>query len=64
MGMHDPQFWENGEKGTEEKEQKCGKMKGLPINHSPFFAPVIQPTLKASVDAMALGALTFVAKDS
>jgi amidohydrolase len=34
----------------------------LPINHSPLFAPVIQPTLKTAVDAMVIGALTFVGK--
>lgn len=32
----------------------------LPSNHSPFFAPVIQPTLRTGVDALALGALTFL----
>lgn len=34
----------------------------LPGNHSPFFAPVIQPTLRTGIDAMALGALTFLKK--
>lgn len=28
-------------------------------NHSPYFAPVIEPTLRTGVDAMALGALMF-----
>lgn len=37
-----------------------GKPKNLPVNHSPFFAPAIQPTLKTGVDALALGALTFL----
>ncbi|KAL3476292.1 hypothetical protein BJX99DRAFT_228234 [Aspergillus californicus] len=32
----------------------------LPSNHSPFFAPVVQPTLRTAVDAMAVGALTFL----
>lgn len=32
----------------------------LPGNHSPHFAPAIQPTLRTGVDAMALGALTFL----
>ncbi|KAI9925235.1 hypothetical protein MW887_006156 [Aspergillus wentii] len=32
----------------------------LPGNHSPFFAPVIQPTLQTGVDAMTVGALTFL----
>jgi amidohydrolase len=29
-------------------------------NHSPFFAPVLQPTLKTGVDAMSLGALYYL----
>ncbi|KAL4885296.1 hypothetical protein BJY04DRAFT_214631 [Aspergillus karnatakaensis] len=32
----------------------------LPSNHSPFFAPAIQPTLITAVDAMTVGALTFL----
>ncbi|KAL4896191.1 hypothetical protein BDV59DRAFT_172266 [Aspergillus ambiguus] len=32
----------------------------LPNNHSPFFAPVMQPTLLTAVDAMSVGALTFL----
>ncbi|KAJ5190908.1 uncharacterized protein N7498_009893 [Penicillium cinerascens] len=32
----------------------------LPSNHSPYFAPAIQPTLRTGVDALALGALTFL----
>ena len=37
-----------------------GTLNQLPGNHSPFFAPVVQPTIKTGVDAMALGALTFL----
>lgn len=37
-----------------------GTLNELPGNHSPFFAPVIEPTLRTGVDAMALGALTFL----
>lgn len=37
-----------------------GKVNELPGNHSPYFAPVIQPTIRTGVDAMALGALTFL----
>ncbi|MGW2401083.1 amidohydrolase [Kitasatospora sp. NPDC001664] len=33
---------------------------GLPSNHSPAFAPVIQPTLDTGVAAMVLGALAFL----
>ncbi|KAJ5089731.1 hypothetical protein N7532_008415 [Penicillium argentinense] len=37
-----------------------GTVNELPSNHSPFFAPVIEPTLKTGMDALALGALTFL----
>ncbi|KAI9373548.1 hypothetical protein BJX61DRAFT_375567 [Aspergillus egyptiacus] len=37
-----------------------GKMAELPSNHSPFFAPAIEPTLVTAIDAMAVGALTFL----
>jgi metal-dependent amidase/aminoacylase/carboxypeptidase family protein len=53
VGMTDPELWE---------EEVVRKGKDIPINHSPYFAPVLQPTLKVSVDAMALAALTFMAK--
>ncbi|KAI0097556.1 hypothetical protein GGR51DRAFT_540697 [Nemania sp. FL0031] len=45
-------YWNYG--GSETAEEN------LPTNHSPFFAPPIQPTLRAGVDAMALAALTFL----
>ncbi|KAL4860938.1 hypothetical protein BDV12DRAFT_191407 [Aspergillus spectabilis] len=32
-------------------------------NHSPYFAPVLQPTLKTGVDAMSLSALHFLQKN-
>jgi metal-dependent amidase/aminoacylase/carboxypeptidase family protein len=32
----------------------------IPINHSPHYAPVIQPTLGAGVDALVLAALNFM----
>lgn len=37
-----------------------GTVNELPSNHSPFFAPVVQPTLRTGVDAMAVAALTFL----
>lgn len=45
-----------------DKAKKEGKMKELPGNHSPFFAPVIQPTLTKGVDGYVVAALTFLAK--
>ncbi|KAJ5672021.1 Amidohydrolase [Penicillium longicatenatum] len=37
-----------------------GAINELPMNHSPFFAPAIEPTLRTGMDAYALGALTFL----
>lgn len=34
----------------------------LPSNHSAFFAPIIQPTLKTAVDGYVVAALTWLAK--
>ena len=42
--------------------EKEGKLNEVPVNHSPYFAPVLQPTLKTGVDAICLAALTFVGK--
>ena len=56
-------FWFFG--GTEEKiwdqAEKNGTIdQDIPVNHSPFFAPVIQPTMRRGVDALTLAALTFL----
>ncbi|KAL5119466.1 hypothetical protein ACEQ8H_002531 [Pleosporales sp. CAS-2024a] len=47
---------------TYDKAEKEGKMKALPGNHSPFFAPVVQPTLTKGVDGYVVSALTFLGK--
>ena len=44
------------------KAQAEGRINDLPVNHSPFFAPVIHPTLQAGVEAMIVGALAWLAK--
>jgi len=49
VGVHDP-------KDVEAARQPGGKP--LPINHSPFFAPVLEPSLKTSIKAMSLAVLT------
>jgi hippurate hydrolase len=49
VGVYDP-------KVVEASKQPGGKP--LPINHSPFFAPVPEPSLKTSVKAMTLAVLT------
>ncbi|KAL8784544.1 MAG: hypothetical protein Q9213_003892 [Squamulea squamosa] len=58
-------FWFFG--GTDEKLWDTAETKGrlaedVPVNHSPFFAPVIQPTLGTGIDALCLAALTFLRK--
>ena len=45
-----------------DKREKEGTLEEIPVNHSPFFAPAIQPTLKTGVEAMVIAALTFVGK--
>ena len=44
------------------KAQAEGRINELPVNHSPFFAPVIHPTLQTGVEAMIVGALAWLAK--
>jgi amidohydrolase len=54
FGGVDPAIWD--------KAEEEGKLEGLPINHSPYFAPVIQPTLSVATDAYAVAALTWLIK--
>lgn len=44
------------------KAKADGRINDLPVNHSPKFAPVIHPTLETGVEAMAAGALAWLAK--
>ena len=37
-----------------------GAVEELPSNHSPFFAPAIEPTLRTGVDALALWGISFL----
>jgi amidohydrolase len=54
-GGTDPKLWDENE--------KAGTMyENIPGNHSPFFAPVIQPTLKTGVETLCVAALTFLRK--
>ena len=58
-------FWMYG--GTDpdlydEAEREGRLQQDIPTNHSPFFAPVMQPTLKVAIDAMTSAALTFLLK--
>lgn len=53
FGGVDPEIWA--------KKEKEGKLlDDIPQNHSSYFAPVIQPTLKTGVDALCVAALTFL----
>ncbi|EQL28566.1 hypothetical protein BDFG_08714 [Blastomyces dermatitidis ATCC 26199] len=55
FGGVDPQVWDEAERnGTIAKD--------VPVNHSPFYAPVIQPTMRVGIDALVGAALTFLGK--
>ena len=45
---------------TWDDAMECGRPELIPRNHSPKFAPVIQPTLRTGVDAMAIAILAFL----
>jgi len=54
FGGTDPDKWDEAEKkGTLEQD--------IPINHNALFAPAIQPTMKTGVEALVVGALSFLA---
>ena len=52
-GGIDPQQWDDAERRGKIDEE-------IPGNHSPSFAPVIQPTLTVATDAFATAALAFL----
>ena len=54
-GGIDPAVYDKAEKEDRLKED-------VPGNHSPFFAPVIQPTLTVGIDGYVVSALTFLGK--
>jgi amidohydrolase len=43
-----------------DEAEKKGNLEGIPINHSAYFAPVIQPTMNTGVDTLVIAALTFL----
>lgn len=45
-----------------ERLKKEGKMSEIPGNHSPFFAPVVQPTLNVGFESYVVSALTFLGR--
>lgn len=56
-------FWFVG--GTDpdvySKAAAAGEINKLPTNHSPYFAPVLHPTLETGVEAMVVGSLAWLA---
>ncbi|KAL8823572.1 MAG: hypothetical protein Q9191_005735 [Dirinaria sp. TL-2023a] len=57
LGGVDHQQWDQAEKdGTTHQN--------IPVNHSPFYAPVIQPTMKVGIEALSLAALTMFSQTS
>jgi hippurate hydrolase len=44
-----------------EEAKKTGKLNDLPSNHSPYFAPVIHPTLETGIKALAVAANAWLA---
>lgn len=57
-------FWFFGghEAGPYEEKVKKGEEHTIPVNHSPFFAPVIQPTITTGIDALVVAALSYLSK--
>lgn len=56
-------FWTGGNDPKAMKAAREGKGALPPANHSPFFAPVPEPTLKTGVHAMTIGALELLRKN-
>ncbi|SFU40035.1 M20 family metallopeptidase [Nitrosospira multiformis] len=42
------------------KAQAAGEINKIPTNHSPYFAPVMHPTLETGVETMVVGALAWL----
>lgn len=57
FGRHDPAEFEEAVKA----DQLLDK---IPLNHSPFNAPVLRPTMQTGTDALALAALSLLSKSS
>ncbi len=55
-------FWTGGNDPAAMKAAREGKGPLPPANHSPFFAPIPEPTLKTGVHAMTAGALELLGK--
>ncbi|MCJ1400106.1 hypothetical protein MMC11_003309 [Xylographa trunciseda] len=53
-------FWMIGGTDPATFDKNKGSPEKIASNHSPFFAPVMQPTIRIGTDAMATAALTFL----
>ncbi|WP_411818021.1 amidohydrolase [Hyphococcus sp. DH-69] len=56
-------FWTGGNDPKAMKAAREGKGPLPPANHSPYFAPIPEPTLKTGVHAMTIGALELLQKN-
>jgi metal-dependent amidase/aminoacylase/carboxypeptidase family protein len=56
-------FWGGLDAETAGPALRDGKLDGLPGNHSPHFAPVIEPTLSTGVEALTVAALAWFDAD-
>ncbi|MFI0239147.1 amidohydrolase [Streptomyces sp. NPDC016845] len=53
-------FWGGLETGTVLGALQEGRLDKLPSNHSPHFAPLVEPTLSTGVEALVVAALTWL----
>jgi metal-dependent amidase/aminoacylase/carboxypeptidase family protein len=53
-------FWGGTDHEVWDTHEREGRLDEIPVNHSPFFAPAVQPTIGTGVDALVVGALTFL----
>jgi hypothetical protein len=54
-------FWGGLDTQTVLSAMAEGRLDSLPGNHSPYFAPVIEPTLTTGIQALTLAARTWLA---
>jgi hippurate hydrolase len=59
-------FWFVGgtDPGLYAKAKAVGTVNELPVNHSPKFAPVLQPTLATGVETLVVAALAWLGSDA
>ncbi|MCJ1296363.1 hypothetical protein MMC34_007929 [Xylographa carneopallida] len=53
-------FWMIGGTDPATFDENKGTPEKIPSNHSPFFAPIMQPTIRIGTDAMTVAAMTFL----